>query len=146
MGWGIPPTLTGAIQQSSGPAQVWSDAGTQFLEWLVTAKAMNEWGQEQRIVYSQENHIIQMQAYTYTGLWVYAQSHPTLCSPMDCSPPDSSVHRNFPGKNTRVGCHFLLQGIISTQESNLHLLCLLHWQADSLSLSHLGSPHIHIYY
>ena len=31
---------------------------------------------------------------------------------------------NFSGKNTRVGCHFLLQGIFLTQGSNLHLLCL----------------------
>ena len=38
---------------------------------------------------------------------------------------------DFPGKNTGVGCHFLLQGIFLTQESNLHLLCSLHWQADS---------------
>ena len=29
------------------------------------------------------------------------------------------------------GCHSLLQGIFLTQGSNLHLLCLLHWQADS---------------
>ena len=36
---------------------------------------------------------------------------------------------DFPGKNTGVGCHFLLQGIFLTQGSNLHLL---HWQADSL--------------
>ena len=33
------------------------------------------------------------------------------------------------GKNTGVGCHFLLQGIFPTQRSNL---CLLHWRADSL--------------
>ena len=31
---------------------------------------------------------------------------------------------NFPGKNTGVGCHFLLQGIFPTQGSNLCLLCL----------------------
>ena len=29
---------------------------------------------------------------------------------------------DFPGKNTGVGCHFLLQGIFSTQGSNLRLL------------------------
>ena len=45
---------------------------------------------------------------------------------------------NSPGKNTEVGCHFLLQGIFLTQELNLPLLCLLHWQADSLPLHHLG--------
>ena len=43
---------------------------------------------------------------------------------------------DFPGKKTGVGCHFLFQGIFPTQESNPHLLQLLHWQADSLSLSH----------
>ena len=55
---------------------------------------------------------------------------------------------DFPGKNTGVGCSFLLQGIFLTQGSNPHLLCLLHWQADSLPPappgkpqgSHLGSP------
>ena len=31
-----------------------------------------------------------------------------------------------PGKNTGVGCHFLLQGIFLTQGSNLSLLCLIH--------------------
>ena len=45
---------------------------------------------------------------------------------------------NFPVKNTKVGCHFLLQGIFLTQGSNL---CILHWQADSLPLNHLGSLH-----
>ena len=43
---------------------------------------------------------------------------------------------DFPGKNTGVGCHFLLQEIVPTQGSNLHLL---HWQADSLPLNHQGS-------
>ena len=36
-----------------------------------------------------------------------------------------------PGKNTGVGCRGLLQGIFPTQGSNLHLLCLLHWQVGS---------------
>ena len=42
-------------------------------------------------------------------------------------------------QNTRVGCHFLLQGIFLTQGSNPHLLGLLHWQVDSLPLHHLES-------
>ena len=49
------------------------------------------------------------------------RSCPTLCDPMDCSPPGSSVHGDSPGKNTRVGCHALLQGIFPTQGSNLLL-------------------------
>ena len=39
------------------------------------------------------------------------QSYLTLCSPMDYSPPGSSVHGGSPSKNTEVGCHALLQEI-----------------------------------
>ena len=39
---------------------------------------------------------------------------------------------DFPG-NPGMGCHFLLQGTFPTQGLKLHLL---HWQSDSLPLSH----------
>ena len=42
-----------------------------------------------------------------------------------------------PGKNTGVGCHVLLQSIFLTQGSNLHFLCLLHWQVGSYHQGHL---------
>ena len=47
---------------------------------------------------------------------------------------------DFPGKNTGMGCQFLLQNIFPTQQSNPHLL---NWQVDSLPLSYQGSPHLH---
>ena len=50
------------------------------------------------------------------------------------------LQRGSPGKNTRVGCHAFLQGIFPTQGLNLHLLCLLHWQAGSLPLAPPGKP------
>ena len=53
------------------------------------------------------------------GLW------PTRLRPWD-----------FPGNNTGVGYHFLFQGIFWIQGLNP---CLLHWQEDSLPLSHQGS-------
>ena len=63
---------------------------------------------------------------------------------LSSSPPGSTVYgvsqdMEFSSifKNTGVGCHSLLQGIFSTQRLNLHLL---HWQADSLPMSHLGNP------
>ena len=59
---------------------------------------------------------------------------------VDCSPPGSPVHGDFPGKNTGVGCHALLQGIFPTQGSNDCLFRLLHWQADSLPLAIPGGP------
>ena len=62
-------------------------------------------------------------------LCLVTESCLTLCDPMDCSPPGSSVHRDSPGKNTGVGCHALLQGIFLTQ-GLLHcsqiLYCLSH--------------------
>ena len=51
-----------------------------------------------------------------------AQSGLTLCDPMDCRLQGSSVHEDSPGKNAGVVCHALLQGIVSTQESNPRLL------------------------
>ena len=43
----------------------------------------------------------------------------TLCNPMDCSLPASSIHGDSPGKNTGASCHALLQGSFPTQGSNL---------------------------
>ena len=65
------------------------------------------------------------------------QSCPTLCDPMDPSrllcPWDS------PGKNTGVGCHFLLQGIFPTQGLNPGLL---HFRQILYHLSHQESPRL----
>ena len=54
----------------------------------------------------------------YTVLCLVAQSCPTLCDPMNCSPPGSSVRGGSPGKNTGMGSHALLQGIFSIQGLN----------------------------
>ena len=57
--------------------------------------------------------------------------------------PRTIAHRflcawNFPGKNTGVGYHFLLQGIFLTQGSNQPLL---HYRQILNPLSHLRRPH-----
>ena len=52
---------------------------------------------------------------------------------------------SIPGRNTGMGCYFLLQGMFPAQGLNPRFL---HWQADSLLLSYLESPyrnHTHIY-
>ena len=59
-----------------------------------------------------------------------------LCDPMGCSPPGSSVHGDSQGKNTRVGCHALLQGIFPTQGWNPGLP---HCRQIPYHLSHQGS-------
>ena len=50
-----------------------------------------------------------------------------------------------PDKNTGVDCHVLHQGIFLSQRLNLPLLCLLHWLASSLPLSHQEAPQIIIH-
>ena len=64
----------------------------------------------------------------------------TLCDPIFCSLPDSSVHGIFQARRLGWAALPLLQGIFPIQGSNLHLPCLLHCRVDSLPLSHRGSP------
>ena len=68
--------------------------------------------------------------------WLVARLCLTLCNPMDCRLPGSSPWHS-PGKNTRVGCHFLLWGIFPTQGSNLGLL---HCRQLLYHLSHEVGP------
>ena len=91
---------------------------------------------------------------------------PTLSNPMDCCPPDSSIHEILQARildlmdrgawwatvhrvakswtqlklDTGVGCHALLLGIFLTQGLNPCLLSLLHWQKGSLPLAPPGKP------
>ena len=69
-------------------------------------------------------------------LCLVAQSCPTLCDRMDCSLPGSSVHGASPGKNTRMVCLALLQGIFPTQGLNQ---ALLHCRWILYILNHQGS-------
>ena len=64
-------------------------------------------------------------------------SQSTLCNPVGCSPPGSSVHGDSPGKNTGVSLHALLQEIFPTQGLSPHLS---HLQWILYHLSHQGSP------
>ena len=49
-------------------------------------------------------------------------------------------------KNTGVDCYALFQGIFPTQGSNLHLLCLPHWQVGSLPLAPPITKIIYLYF
>ena len=61
----------------------------------------------------------------------------TLCDPMDCSPPGSSIRGILQVKNTGVDCHSLLQGVFLTQELNLGLL---HCKQTFYHLNHQWLP------
>ena len=71
-----------------------------------------------------------------------AQSCLTLCGPFVCSPPCPWDYQVRILEQVAIS---FLQGFFRTQGLKLCLLHLLHWQAYSLPLSHLGSPAHHQY-
>ena len=75
-----------------------------------------------------------------SGMCLVAQACLTLENPLGCSRSRLLCSWDFPGKNTEVGCHFLLQGIFPTQGLNPYLLCLLHWRQILYPWSHQGTP------
>ena len=66
-----------------------------------------------------------------------AKSHTTHLEPTDDSSSRLLCPWDFPGENTWVGCHFLLQRIFLTQGLNLRLQ---HWQAGFFTTEPPGKP------
>ena len=70
--------------------------------------------------------------YTHIHICAYAvcclvsKSCQILLQPHGLLPTRILCPWDFPGKNSGVDCHFLLQGIFPTKGLNLYLLCLLH--------------------
>ena len=64
--------------------------------------------------------------------WAHAQSfsHIQPCDPMDGRPPGSSIHRISQARILEWAAASFPRGTFPTQGSNLHLLYLLHWQAN----------------
>ena len=90
------------------------------LEWLCVVSQAAENQISGSSLVSVQNFLIGKKACTF--FFFYTKHHSflltvclvaqlclSLCDPMDCSLPGSSVHGDSPGKNTGVGCHFLLQ-------------------------------------
>ena len=65
------------------------------------------------------------------------QSCPTLCDPIDGSPPRLPRPWDSPGKNTGVGCHFLLQCMKVKSQSEVTQSCLT--LSDPMDCSPPGS-------
>ena len=76
------------------------------------------------------------------GWWCsVTQLCPILCDPLNHSPP-GPLSMEFSKQEYWSGVPFPTPGTFPTQGWNPHLLCVLHWQVDSLPLVPPGNPWI----
>ena len=68
------------------------------------------------------------------------RSCPALCNPTNCSPLGSSVHGILQARILERVAVPSSRGSSQPRDRTLSLLCLLHWQASSLSLALSGKP------
>ena len=125
-GW-FPLRLTGLISllskglQESSPAPQFKGINSLALCFLygpVFTNILNHW----------EDHAAAAES---------LQSCLTLCDPIDGSPPGSPLPWDSLGKNTGVGCHFLLQCMKVKSESEVAQSCLT--LSDPMDCSPPGS-------
>ena len=133
--WALSKTL------KAGPA--WSVWGTDCSFSVCTALSLDLWPLDTASLLSGAIRLMLPLLLPFTSLpgWdccccLVAQSCLTLCDPVDCSPPGSSVHGILQARVTGVGCHSLLQRPFLTQGSNLGLS---HCRQILYRLSHQGS-------
>ena len=86
------------------------------------------------LLYSKVN-----QQFMYMSACLISQVEFDFLQPMDCGPPESSVHGIFQARILDWVAISSSRGSSQPRDLNPHRLCLLLWQADSLPLSHQGS-------
>ena len=91
-------------------------------------------------VYAQKLFIVALIGIVLCVLDSITKSCQTLCNPMDCSPPGSSVHGTSQARILEWVANFVLQVTFPTLGLNPSVLCLQRWQADSFPLVPLGKP------
>ena len=77
--------------------------------WIILWESLIDQDSLEKIKATYLTYIYIFVILNYDGvLCLVAQLCPTLCNPMDCSPPGSSVHGDTLGKSTEMCCHALL--------------------------------------
>ena len=71
---------------------------------------------------------------------------PTLCNPIDCSPPGSSVHGMIQARILEWVAKLSSRGSSRAWDRTCISLHLLEWQTGSLPLASPGKPRVHIGY
>ena len=116
-----------------------SETTKRCIFWCKLLNVLLMWTLKELHFSSEKQELGVIQESIKVPMCLVTQLCPTLCNLMDCSLPGSSVHGNSSGKNTRGGCHALLQGIFQTQGSNPGLP---HCRWILYHLNHQGSSRI----
>ena len=115
--------------------QLWA---TKPWSWIGTQEILDNYS---RCLSAEKSHTHTLDSFLPSKFHVcYVQSCPTLCKPMDCNPPGSSVHEIFRARILEWVAISYSRGSSWPIDQN----CLLHWQAYSLPLKHWVSPKLHI--
>ena len=72
------------------------------------------------------------------------ESRPTLCDPMDCSPPGPSVYGLLQARILQWIVIPSSRGSSGPRDRTPHFLCLLHWQVGSLPLAPPGKVKVKV--
>ena len=83
-------------------------------------------------------------ALCYLPVCTCAQWYLTLCNPVDGILPGSSVHGIFQARILELVAISYSRTSSQLRDKNSRLFCLLHWQADSLSLAPPASSLAHL--
>ncbi|CAN0452759.1 unnamed protein product [Rangifer tarandus platyrhynchus] len=88
-------------------------------------------------------HGVSQEAQLCMGECPVTHLFPTLCYPMDCSLPGSSVHEIFQVRILERVANFLPSSGASLPRDGACVFGIMHWQADSLPPHQLESPVVH---
>ena len=109
-----------------------------------TSPKMSDLKQQQSLIIFQSSGLTG-RFFCWSGLWsllsACSQSCPILCDPRGYNPPGCSVHGIFQARILKWVASSSSRGSSWPQGSNLHLMHLLHWQADSLPTAPPGKPY-----
>ena len=117
-------------------SSTFSDSFTAFLPSVPSLSGAAPWCQSLAEPYWEESAptLLKILPSFQECLCTHAQPCPTLCNPIDWSPPGSSVHGVSQGRILVWVAMSSSRGFSWSGDQTRCLLHLLHWQADSLAL------------
>ena len=127
------PTLCDPVDCSPPGSSVHGIFPARLQEWVAisSSRESSQPRDQARFHVSCTGKRILYQWATLSMLYLVARSCPTLCDPVDCSPPGSSVHGIFPARLLEWVAMPSFRGSSQPRDQTFVSHIYLHWQADS---------------